>query len=54
MAEDCAQGKPLGWQEFVRDYQPIARRLLLNYFPALEPKPGEPLTGVFRQARDSG
>ena len=54
MAEDCAQGKPLGWQEFVRDYQPIARRLLLNYFPALEPKPGEHLTGVFRQARDSG
>lgn len=54
MAEDCAQGKPLGWQEFVRDYQPIARRLLLNYFPALEPEIGEHLIGVFRRARESG
>ncbi len=53
MAEDCAQGKPLGWQEFVRDYQPIVRRLLLNYFPALEPEIGAHLTALFRQARES-
>ncbi len=53
MAEDCAQGKPLGWQEFVRDYLPLARRLLLSYFPVLELEMREHVTAIFRQARDS-
>jgi hypothetical protein len=53
MAEDCAQGKPLGWQEFVRDYQPITRGLLLNYFPALAPDAGSHVTAVFRRAQES-
>ncbi len=54
MADDCAQGKPLGWQEFVRDYLEIGRRLLLKYFPALEPEADLHLVAVFRRARESG
>ncbi|MGH9556497.1 MAG: hypothetical protein ACRD2Y_11820 [Terriglobales bacterium] len=53
MAEDCARGQQRGWLEFVRDYRDIARRLLLNYFPALEPEIGQHLIALFRRARDS-
>ncbi|MCI0354992.1 MAG: hypothetical protein L0099_08145 [Acidobacteria bacterium] len=53
MAEDCARGESRGWMEFVRDYRGLARRLLLNYFPALEPEISQHLTAVFRRARDS-
>ena len=38
MAEDCGRGERLGWHEFVRDYTPITRVLLEQYFPMLKPK----------------
>ncbi|MGH9603129.1 MAG: hypothetical protein ACRD24_12160 [Terriglobales bacterium] len=53
MAEDCARGEQRGWVEFVRDYRDIARRLLLNYFPAVEPEMGQHVTALFRRAHDS-
>ncbi len=53
MAEDCARGEGRGWQEFVRDYRDLARRLLLNYFASLEPEIGKHLTALFRRARDT-
>jgi hypothetical protein len=53
MAEDCAHGEPRGWQEFVRDYHEIARRLLLNYFPVLAPEIGQHLNALFRRTRES-
>jgi hypothetical protein len=51
MVEDCAQGRRQGWQEFVRDYGFVGRRLLELYFPALAADLGAHLTGVFRHAR---
>lgn len=51
MAEDCAAGRREGWSEFVRDYGPIARTLLLHYFPGLQPEIGEHVSGVFQRAR---
>lgn len=53
MAEDCARGEARGWQEFVRDYRDLARRLLLNYFPSLELEIGPQVTALFRRAKDS-
>jgi hypothetical protein len=51
MAEDCARGEARGWQEFVRDYRELARRLLLNYFPSLQPEIDANLTALFRRAK---
>jgi hypothetical protein len=51
MAEDCARGERLGWQEFVRDYAPIARTLLGQYFPTLAPDADPHITAVFQRAR---
>jgi hypothetical protein len=50
MAEACARGERLGWQEFVRDYAGIARRLLTHYFPELAPRIGEHLVATFQYA----
>ncbi len=51
MAEDCARGERLGWEEFVRDYSPIARALLAQYFPTLAPELDAHTTAVFQRAR---
>ncbi len=51
MAEDCAQGRRLGWEEFVRDYAGIARRLLEHYFPTLVPEIDAHVLAVFERAR---
>ncbi len=51
MAEDCARGERRGWEEFVRDYGPIARTLLNHYFPMLAPEIDAHLIGVFQRAR---
>jgi hypothetical protein len=51
MAEDCARGERLGWQEFVRDYAPIARTLLNHFFPMLAPEIEAHAAAVFQRAR---
>ena len=51
MAEDCARGERLGWQEFVRDYAPIARTLLRHFFPMLAPELDSHVVAVFQRAR---
>src|SRR6476469_3580686 len=51
MAEDCARGERLGWEEFVRDYSGITRGLLSHYFPALVPEIEEHVGAVFERAR---
>lgn len=51
MAEDCARGERLGWEEFVRDYAGFARIFLVHYFPALAPEIDDHITEVFRRAR---
>jgi hypothetical protein len=53
MAEECALGEREGWSDFIRDYAPIARRLLLHYFPSLQPEIEQHVTGVFQRARAS-
>lgn len=51
MAEDCSAGRRLGWQEFVRDYSPIAERLLGHYFAVLKPDMEQHVEAVFQRAR---
>jgi hypothetical protein len=51
MAEDCAHGRRRGWEEFVRDYAGIARRLLERYFPTLVPEIDSHVLAVFGRAR---
>lgn len=51
MAEDCARGERQGWQEFVRDYAPLARALLGQYFPMLSPEAAAHVSAVFQRAR---
>ncbi len=51
MAEDCARGERLGWEEFARDYSGFARTFLTHYFPALAPDINEHVTVVFQRAR---
>jgi hypothetical protein len=51
MAEDCAAGRRQGWHEFVRDYAPIARVLLEQYFPMLNPDMEVHVLAVFERAR---
>ena len=53
MAEDCARGERLGWEEFVRDYSGFARQLLAHYFPALAPEIEDHVTAVFQRARSN-
>jgi hypothetical protein len=54
MAEDCARGERLGWQEFVRDFAGIARSLLTHYFPTLIPELDQHVVAVFRRAGAQG
>ncbi len=54
MVEDCAAGERLGWSEFVRDYSPITRQLLLHYFPVLQPDIDQHVRGVFERAHANG
>jgi hypothetical protein len=49
-AEDCSLGARRGWSEFIRDYSPIARTLLLKYFPGLPPDIDQHLIGIFTRA----
>ncbi len=51
MAEECARGERLGWYEFVRDYAAIARVLLRQFFPVLQPELDEHVIAVFERAR---
>ena len=54
MAEDCARGERLGWQEFVRDYAGIARALLTHYFSTLVREMDQHVVAVFCRAGSSG
>lgn len=51
IAEDCARGERLGWEEFVRDYSGITRYFLSHYFPALAPEIDDHVAAVFQRAR---
>lgn len=51
MAEECARGEREGWREFLRDYAPLGRTLLLHYFPSLGPEIEQHVRGVFERAR---
>jgi len=51
MKEDCARGERLGWYEFVRDYAPLVRTLLKQYFPTLAPEMDTHVQAVFERAR---
>lgn len=51
MKEECARGERLGWYEFVRDYAPLARTLLQQYFPTLAPEMDAHVRAVFQRAR---
>ncbi len=51
MAQDCAAGERLGWQEFVRDYLGITRQLLQHYFPVLQPELYQHVIAAFQRAR---
>jgi hypothetical protein len=51
MAEDCAAGHRQGWEEFVRDYAPLARLLLERYFPTISPELETHVAAVFQRAR---
>src|SRR5689334_19214689 len=51
MKEECARGERQGWQEFVRDYAPLARTLLQQYFPTLAPEMEANVRALFERAR---
>jgi hypothetical protein len=51
MAEECARGEREGWQQFVGEYAPIIRQLLLQYFPMLAPEMEMHVSAVFQRAR---
>ena len=51
MAEDCARGERMGWEEFVRDYTGITRSMLSHYFPPLAPEIDDHVVAVFGRAR---
>jgi hypothetical protein len=51
MVEDCARGERQGWYEFARDYAAIARSLLQQYFPTLNPELDSHVGFVFERAR---
>lgn len=54
MVQDCAAGKRLGWQEFVRDYAEITAQLLDHYFPVLHPEIDQHTLGVYQRAHANG
>lgn len=54
MAQDCAAGRRLGWEEFVRDYAPIGRSLLKHYFAILMPDLDGHVSALFQRARANG
>jgi hypothetical protein len=51
MKEDCARGERQGWHEFVRDYGPLAKTLLQQYFPTLAPEMEAHIQAIFQRAR---
>ena len=51
MKEDCARGERQGWYEFVRDYAPLVRTLLQQYFPTLSPEMDTHVRSIFKRAR---
>ena len=53
MKEDCAHGERQGWYEFARDYAPLTRTLLQQYFPTLTPDMDMHARAVFERARAS-
>jgi hypothetical protein len=51
MREDCARGERQGWYEFVRDYGPLAKTVLQQYFPTLAPEMEAHIQAIFQRAR---
>src|SRR5437868_7976883 len=53
MVEECSRGERAGWEEFVREYGPIAKRLVEQYFPTLTPEMDSHLSAICQRARAS-
>ncbi len=51
MVQDCAAGERLGWSEFVRDFSLITEKVLIHYFPVLQPELDQHVVGFFERAR---
>jgi hypothetical protein len=51
MKEECARGERQGWQQFVRDYAPLAKTLLQQYFPTLAPEMYAHVQALFERPR---
>ena len=51
MKEECARGERQGWQEFARDYVPLTKTLLQQYFPTLSPEMDAHVAAVLQRAR---
>ena len=51
MREECARGERQGWREFVRDYVPLARVLVRQYFPTLGPEMDGHVLALLQRAR---
>ena len=51
MKEECARGQRQGWQEFARDYVPLAQALVRQYFPTLVPEMDAHVLALLRRAR---
>jgi hypothetical protein len=51
MKEECLRGEREGWQQFVREYAPIIKQLLQQYFPMLAPEMDAHVTAIFQRTR---
>ena len=51
MKAECSRGEREGWSEFVRDYAPLTRTLLQQYFPTLVPEMNTHIAAVLQRAR---
>jgi hypothetical protein len=51
MKEECARGERQGWHEFARDYAPLVKTLLHQYFPTLVPEMDTHVLALLQRAR---
>jgi len=51
MTEECGRGDRQGWYEFVRDYVPLIRQLVEQYFPMLAPEMEAHVAALLQRAR---
>jgi hypothetical protein len=51
IAQECSRGERQGWHDLVRQYGGVTRRLLVHYFPPLQPEIDHHVLGVFQRGR---